>query len=115
MKSTPRSPTPRRSVQTEIDVGGRDEIGVLAQAFDGMRNSIRSLVAELKQTNKELEDANRTLEERVDERTNEVVAAQQKLVDAIESTSEGFAFTMPTTCLCCTTCSMNSSFTAAPT
>jgi class 3 adenylate cyclase/HAMP domain-containing protein len=79
-------------LQTEIDVSGRDEIGVLARAFDGMRNSIRSLVAELKQTNEELEDANRTLEERVVKRTNEVVATQQKLVDAIESTSEGFAF-----------------------
>lgn len=79
-------------LQTSIDTTGRDEIGILAREFGGMRNSIRHLIDELKQTNVQLEAANQQLEERVVARTSEVVATQQKLVDAIESTSEGFAF-----------------------
>lgn len=79
-------------LQTVINTNGQDEIGILAREFDGMRNSIRHLIDELKQTNVQLEAANLTLEERVVERTSEVVTTQQKLVDAIESTSEGFAF-----------------------
>ncbi len=80
------------NLQTEIDTSGKDEIGALARTFDGMRNSIRTLINELKQTNEQLEQANQTLEERVEQRTMEVTDTQQKLVDAIESTSEGFAF-----------------------
>ncbi len=72
-------------LDTDIRQDGQDEIAQLAGSFVRMRNSIRDLVTELRR-------ANETLESRVDERTKEVVAAQQKLVDAIESTSEGFAF-----------------------
>jgi|GEM_PF-1940247 len=75
-----------------IDTEGKDEIGELARDFDGMRNSIRGLVSELKLSNDRLESANLTLEDRVEQRTKEVLTTQQKLVDAIESTSEGFAF-----------------------
>lgn len=80
------------NLETEIDITGEDEVGALARAFDNMRNSIRQLVGELKQTNEKLETANQTLEERVEQRTKEVMVTQQKLIDAIDSTSEGFAF-----------------------
>lgn len=70
---------------TNIDSDRRDEIGELARSFESMRKSIRELVDELRH-------ANENLETRVVERTEEVTATQQKLVDAIESTSEGFAF-----------------------
>jgi class 3 adenylate cyclase/HAMP domain-containing protein len=80
------------NLKTEIDISGDDEVGVLAREFDGMRNSIGQLVNELEDANEQLENANHTLEDRVEERTREVVVTQQKLVDAIESTSEGFAF-----------------------
>ncbi len=73
------------NLDTDIRMDGQDEIAQLARSFSSMRNSIRELVAELRQ-------ANETLEARVDQRTQEVTATQQKLVDAIESTSEGFAF-----------------------
>jgi PAS domain-containing protein len=53
---------------------------------------------ELRATNEQLEDANRTLEQRVVERTAELVGAhadvaegRSRLTDAIESISEGFA------------------------
>ncbi|GAB5373673.1 MAG: hypothetical protein AcusKO_01350 [Acuticoccus sp.] len=75
----------RGDLDTRIADRGRDEIAALARSFAGMRNSIRALVDELRR-------ANETLEDRVEARTREVTAAQQKLVDAIESTSEGFAF-----------------------
>ena len=73
------------NLDTSINLSTKDEIGQLAGSFSLMRQSIRQLVEELRQ-------ANETLEARVVERTREVTAARQKLVDAIGSTSEGFAF-----------------------
>lgn len=73
------------NLDTGISLSAKDEIGQLAGSFSLMRQSIRQLVEELRQ-------ANETLEARVVERTREVTAARQKLVDAIGSTSEGFAF-----------------------
>ena len=80
------------NLQTTIDVEGRDEIGGLARTFDAMRCSIIDLVGELGESNRQLELTNDTLEERVRMRTEEALATRQKLVDAVESTSEGFAF-----------------------
>ena len=81
-----------------IELGGNDEIGGLAQDFDAMRKSIKGLFDELRATNEQLEEANRTLEQRVVERTAELVNAhadvaegRSRLTDAIESISEGFA------------------------
>ena len=72
-------------LDADIPAQQNDEIGGLAQEFDGMRSSIRNLIGEL-------QEANATLEQRVSERTREVVNARQRLIDAIESISEGFAF-----------------------
>ncbi|WP_299484255.1 adenylate/guanylate cyclase domain-containing protein [uncultured Roseibium sp.] len=73
------------NLETPIKLTAKDEIGQLAGSFSVMRESIRQLIEELR-------NANETLEARVVERTSEVTAARQKLVDAIGSTSEGFAF-----------------------
>ncbi len=80
------------NLQARIDVEGRDEIGGLARTFDAMRRSIIDLIDELGESNRQLELTNETLEERVRMRTEEALATRQQLVDAVESTSEGFAF-----------------------
>ncbi|MGI9353930.1 MAG: response regulator [Rhizobiaceae bacterium] len=67
-----------------IEVNRRDEFGQLAQNFDAMRGSINTLVGELR-------EANRSLEQRVEERTAEAVEARGQLVQALESITEGFA------------------------
>ena len=72
-------------LKAPIDVDRRDEIGLLARDLNDMRQSIASLVDQLRHSNEELED-------RVAERTASLDQAQQRLVDAIESASEGFAF-----------------------
>jgi signal transduction histidine kinase/HAMP domain-containing protein len=89
----------RGDLDAEIEVDREDEIGGLARDFDAMRQALESLFGELQSTNARLEEANRTLEQRVAERTAEltsantaIVDARQRLIDAIESISEGFAF-----------------------
>ena len=66
-------------LETEIDTSGEDEIGVLAQAFNEMRESIKKLVGELTKTNQELDDSNRTLEQKVLQRTSELYKSEKKL------------------------------------
>jgi len=82
-----------------IEITGSDEIGSLARDLDAMRESIKKLFGELRASHDKLEDYGRTLERKVEERTAELAEAmgaadqaRQRLVDAIESTSEGFAF-----------------------
>lgn len=75
-----------------VDLRRDDEIGLLANDLDDMRFSLSNLIEKLQGTNDELETANRTLEDRVKERTASVNQAQQRLVDAIDSASDGFAF-----------------------
>jgi serine phosphatase RsbU (regulator of sigma subunit)/HAMP domain-containing protein len=77
-------------LEAPIELNRQDEFGLLAQNFDAMRGSIKTLVGELRENN-------RTLEERVDQRTSEAAEAMQvaeeargRLVDALESTHEGF-------------------------
>ena len=93
-------------LDARIESGGNDEVGGLARDFDAMRQSIRGLVGELRATNEQLEEANRTLEQRVAERTAELVSAhadvdegRNRLTDAIESISEGFALFDTDDCL----------------
>jgi signal transduction histidine kinase/CheY-like chemotaxis protein len=81
-----------------IDASRPDEIGSLARQFDSMRGSIKTLVGELRESNAKLEEYNRTLEQRVKERTADLALAhevtqkaKQQMADAIESISEGFS------------------------
>jgi len=56
-------------LDTFIDKGSDDEIGILAQHLDAMRRSIKQLFEELRQSKEEVEKYSQTLEEKVAVRT----------------------------------------------
>jgi signal transduction histidine kinase len=58
-----------------VDIVRRDEIGLLAESFNRMIES-------LKQSQDEIEEYNRTLEEKIIERTRELEDAQQQLIQS---------------------------------
>jgi PAS domain S-box-containing protein len=60
----------------------KDEIGTLACSFDVMRLSMKDLITEL-------EDINKNLELKVEERTRELELSEQKTRSIIESASDG--------------------------
>lgn len=64
-------------LDTPIETRGQDEIASLARALSLMRNSLRQFVGALQSSNAKLEDYNRTLEYRVEERTAEWAEAMQ--------------------------------------
>lgn len=66
-------------LDTFVDKSSNDEIGILAQHLDGMRGSIRGLFAELNESKKKLEEYSRTLEEKVEIRTNELARSVEEL------------------------------------
>jgi len=66
----------------EIGVDRRDEIGQLSSAFD-------SMVGSLKDSRKEIENYNRTLEEKIIERTKELEQAQSQLVQSEKMAAVG--------------------------
>jgi PAS domain S-box-containing protein len=60
----------------------KDEIGTLASSFDVMRLSMKDLITEL-------EDINKNLEQKVEERTKELELSEQKTRSIVESASDG--------------------------
>lgn len=66
----------------EIGLDQQDEIGQLAAAFD-------SMVGSLKDSRKEIENYNRTLEEKIIERTRELEQAQSQLVQSEKMAAVG--------------------------
>ena len=58
-----------------VDITAQDEVGVLARTFDRMRSSIR-------QTILTIEEQNRVLDERVQERSRRLEQVQQELLEA---------------------------------
>ena len=62
-----------------VDTSGRDEIGVLADHLDIMRGSIKQLFAELSESKQELEGYSRTLEHKVEIRTQALVQSVEEL------------------------------------
>jgi signal transduction histidine kinase len=72
----------------EIDTRSRDEIGRLAGALHAMRDSIRQLVGALRASNEKLEDANRTLEQRVEARTTALAHAMREAQEARAAAEE---------------------------
>ena len=67
------------NLNTFVDKSSGDEIGVLAHHLDGMRKSIKGLFAELEESKIKLEEYNRTLEEKVETRTNELARSVEEL------------------------------------
>lgn len=72
-----------------INVDRFDEIGLLAQDFDAMRQSINTLFSDLQTANAELEQVNRTLEDRVAERTTELVKTTHTFREILEHCPAG--------------------------
>jgi len=66
----------------EIGIDRHDEIGKLATAFD-------SMVKSLKESRKEIEEYNRTLEEKIIERTRELEDAQAQLIQSEKMAAVG--------------------------
>ncbi len=64
-------------LDTPIETRGQDEIASMARALSLMRDSLRQFVGALQSSNAKLEDNNRTLEYRVEERTAELAEAMQ--------------------------------------
>lgn len=62
-------------LETSIDLSRQDELGILALSFANMRDAIKKKIGEL-------EELNLHLEQRVDERTKELLAALEDIKDA---------------------------------
>ncbi len=75
----------------EVDITRGDEIGTLARSFAEMRDAIRTKIhnldleiAERERAQEELAELNRTLEHRVEQRTEELTGANERLQDQIQ-------------------------------
>ncbi len=66
-------------LDTFIDKSSSDEIGLLAQHLDDMRGSIKQLFAELSKSKETLEEYSRTLEQKVEVRTQELARSVEEL------------------------------------
>jgi HAMP domain-containing protein len=67
------------NLEAPIDTTSHDEVGHLARDLDGMRGSIKGLVGELRESKEKLEEHNRTLEQRVEDRTRKLSGALNDL------------------------------------
>jgi signal transduction histidine kinase len=66
-------------LDTFVDKGSDDEIGILAQHLDVMRRSIKQLFEELSESKEEIEKHSRTLEQKVAVRTKELAQSVEEL------------------------------------
>ena len=66
-------------LDTFVDKSARDEIGLLAQHLDIMRQSIKQLFGELHESKAKIEEHSRTLEQRVEVRTRELARSVEEL------------------------------------
>lgn len=66
-------------LDTFVDKGSDDEIGILAQDLNAMRLSIKQLFEELKQSKEEVEKYSQTLEEKVAVRTQALAQSVEEL------------------------------------
>ena len=66
-------------LDTFVDKKSRDEIGLLAQHLDIMRESIKELFEELREKKEKLEEHSRTLEQKVEARTQELAQSVEEL------------------------------------
>lgn len=66
-------------LETSIDLDSGDEIGSLANDLNLMRESIKNLFGELRQSKDQLQDYSRTLEQKVDKRTRQLARSVEEL------------------------------------
>ena len=66
-------------LDTFVDKSSSDEIGILAQHLDVMRESIKQLFGELSESKEKLEEYSRTLEHKVEVRTQELARSVEEL------------------------------------
>lgn len=66
-------------LDTAIDTGSSDEIGSLAKDFNAMRESIKQLIGELRESKGQLEEYSRTLEQEVGKRTRQLARSVDEL------------------------------------
>ena len=71
------------------------EFGEIGMAFNQMAEALSRRIAELNETQEELRRAHDNLERRVEERTEELHRARERLVDAIENLDAGFVMFGP--------------------
>lgn len=79
------------NLEAPIDTDGQDEIGSLAKDLNVMRESIKTLFGELRESHEKLEGYSRTLEQKVDERTAELSQAKGDAEEANRIKSEFLA------------------------
>jgi signal transduction histidine kinase len=66
-------------LETFVDKSGSDEIGLLAQHLDDMRGSIKKLFSELSESKEQIEEYSRSLEQKVEVRTQELARSVEEL------------------------------------
>ncbi len=66
-------------LETFVDKSSSDEIGILAGHLDNMRGAIKQLFSELHQSKSKIEEYSRTLEQKVDQRTEELARTVEEL------------------------------------
>lgn len=81
LAATAQSITEKRDFTLEARVAGQDETGTLARAFNNM-------LAEVRSRDRELMQANETLEQKVKKRTSELESAKRKAEAASEAKTE---------------------------
>lgn len=69
---------------TKIAAWAADEVGALAAAFQNMELELQRYIGNLRRAQKELEEYNRTLEEKVNERTSELVFKNAELETTLD-------------------------------
>ncbi|MEE8553163.1 MAG: ATP-binding protein [Desulfobacterales bacterium] len=80
-------------LDTFIDKSSSDEIGLLAQHLDDMRESIKQLFSELSESKEKIEEYSRTLEQKVEVRTREL-ARSIKEMKALGEISQAVSSTL---------------------
>lgn len=78
-------------LEAPIDTTAQYEIGRLARDLNAMRESLKALIGERRQNEKRLEDANLTLEQKVEERTRELQSKTQQIEVASQLKSQFLA------------------------
>lgn len=69
-------------LDASVSMGGNDELTVVGNAFDDMATMIRLDIRRRERAEHELQDLNKTLEHRVEERTRELEFKKQQLLDS---------------------------------